>query len=222
MRQYILLLTLGVGACIGLTTTSHAANPTLQRFAEDLRGLDGRFEQTVTDEQGRVRERSQGRVALALPRLFRWDVDSPYPQTIVADGERVWIYDPDLEQVTVRRQEEQEQGSPLAVLIDPAELERRFAVESVGSAGGLDWLRLVPRAEEPAFSVCELAFEGTELVLMRLTDTLGQRTEIAFRDWRRNPEFATGTFRFEPPPGADVVGDVEGVAPTAEAFPIQD
>src|SRR5690606_27744491 len=85
-------------------------------------------------------------VALSAPRMFRWEYEQPFPQLIVADGNDVWVYDPDLEQVTVRPQGREEQQSPLAVLIDPEQLERQFLVASAGSEGGLEWVELTPRA----------------------------------------------------------------------------
>lgn len=203
-----------------------AQSDLLGDFARDLRGLEGRFEQQVVDADGNEIERSAGRVAIAAPRQFRWEYESPFPQLIVADGERVWIYDPDLEQVTVRQQSDEEQSSPLAALIEPGALERQFEVEAGEVVDGVEWFRLTPRGEETAFSVCELGLRGGELVEMRMTDTLGQRTLIRFDQWLRNPQFADGTFAFVPPPGVDVVGDPgEGEVEdeeAARAYPLQD
>jgi outer membrane lipoprotein carrier protein len=190
----------------------------LDDFASDLRGLEGRFEQRVTSADGDEIERSAGRVAIAAPRQFRWEYESPFPQLIVADGERVFIYDPDLEQVTVRRQSDEEQSSPLAALIEPGALERQFVVERGEARDGVEWFRLTPRGEDTAFAVCELGIRAGELVEMQMTDSLGQRTDIRFSHWLRNPDFAPGTFRFAPPPGVDVVGDV----PEVDVYPLQD
>lgn len=196
------------------------ASPSLlDQFARDVRGLEGRFDQRVVDASGRETERSSGRVAIAVPRQFRWEYVTPFPQLIVADGERVWIYDPDLEQVTVRRQSDEEQASPLAALIEPGALERQFHVEPLPPAEGLEWVRLRPRGEETAFVEAELGLDGDQLVEMRMTDTLRQRTMIRFSDWQKNPDFAPRTFRFVPEPGIDVVGDVD---PGAEVYPLQD
>jgi outer membrane lipoprotein carrier protein len=189
----------------------------LDQFARDVSGLQGRFEQRVTDASGREIERSAGQVAIAAPRQFRWEYETPFPQLIVADGNRVWIYDPDLEQVTVRRQSDEEQASPLAALIEPGALERQFHVESLPPSDGLDWVRLRPRGEETAFVEAELGLDRGDLVVMQMTDTLDQRTTIRFSDWEKNPRFAPRTFRFVPAPGVDVVGDVD---PGAEVYPL--
>lgn len=195
-----------------------AAPSALDAFSRGLQGLDGRFEQRVYDADGQLTEETRGRVALAAPRQFRWEYEAPFPQLIVADGDHVWIYDPDLEQVQVRIQSHEEQQSPLTVLIDPTELERQFVVKPAPPAGGLAWVELIPREKDDAqFASAKLAFDGEALVRMEMSDALGQRTEISFRQWRRNPSFAAGTFRFTPPAGVDVVGET---AESAEVFPV--
>lgn len=178
-------------------------------FTKGLKSLDARFEQRVFDPNGRPSETSSGSVKLSAPRQFRWEYLKPAPQLIVADGDQIWIYDPELEQVTVRNQSREEQGSPLAVLIDPTELDRQYKVTDGGKSGGLDWLVLLPRKEEDApFQKAKLGFGAGGLVRMELNDGLGQHTVIGFGPWQRNPAFAAGTFRFTPPKGVDVVGSV--------------
>ena len=180
----------------------------LAAFSNGLKGLDGRFEQKLYDLDGRLKETSKGRVAVSAPRLFRWEYATPYEQLIVADGEKVWVFDPDLDQVTVRPQGPEEQNSPLAALVDPAKLERDFNVRDGGDEGGLSWLLLSPRSSEQAsFSSARLGFRGQSLARMEVVDTLGQRTELVFSAWKRNPAFDRGTFRFVPPAGVDVVGE---------------
>lgn len=208
--------------CLSVVSAVAAADTRAQLDAltRDLDGLEGAFVQRVFDSAGGLREQSSGTVALAAPRLFRWEYKDPFPQLIVADGDRVWVYDPDLEQVTVRQQGLEEQGSPLAVLIDPGELDRRFVVTDAGQRDGLDWLSLAPRQRDGGqIESAWLALDGDQLVRMRLDDQLGQRTEIDFSDWRRNPAFAPDTFRFVPPPGVDVVGEM---GQDAQVYPIGD
>ncbi|MBJ6977840.1 MULTISPECIES: outer membrane lipoprotein chaperone LolA [unclassified Luteimonas] len=180
----------------------------LAAFSDGLKGLDGRFEQKLYDLDGRLKETSRGRVALSAPRLFRWEYATPYEQLIVADGKKVWVFDPDLEQVTVRPQGPEEQNSPLAALVDPAKLERDFNVREGGESEGLSWLLLSPKdAQQASFSSARLGFRGPSLARMEVVDTLGQRTEVVFSGWKRNPVFERSTFRFVPPAGVDVVGE---------------
>lgn len=200
---------------------AQSASDRLERFTRGLTGLQGQFQQEVYDADGRLSESSRGELALRAPRQFRWEYTTPFPQLIVADGDRVWIHDPDLEQVSVRRQGEAEQNSPLAALIDPAQLERQFTLSSLPDADGLAWLRLVPRDARGDVGLREarLGFDGDQLVRMSMDDALGQQTRISFSGWQRNPAFAPGLFRFVPPPGTDVIGDAEDAA---IAFPVQD
>ena len=189
-------------------TAFAGARDNLDAFSKGLKGLDGSFEQKLYDLDGRLKETSKGRIALSAPRLFRWEYATPYEQLIVADGEKVWVFDPDLDQVTVRPQGPEEQNSPLAALVDPARLERDFNVREGGDEDGLSWLLLSPRdAEQASFSSARLGFSGQALVRMEVVDTLGQRTELVFSGWKRNPAFDRATFRFVPPAGVDVVGE---------------
>lgn len=195
------------------------ARVVLDRFAEGLQGLGGQFEQRVFDPEGRLDEESRGQVALSAPRQLRWEYQAPHPQLIVADGNRVWIYDPDLEQVQVRPQAAEEQQNPLAALTDPDELERQFEISDGGQAEGLAWIELVPRGENAPFSQARLGFADQHLQRMEMRDGLGQRTEILFSGWQRNPAFAPDTFRFVPPEGVDVIGAEDE---PAQAFPLGD
>ena len=180
------------------------------RHTQGLKGLDGKFEQKVFTTNGKLKEDSTGTVALSAPRLFRWEYIKPNPQLIVADGDHVWVYDPDLEQVTVKNQSREEAQSPLTVLIDPSELDRRYVLADAGTSDGMKWISLSPKkqGDDAEFMVAMLGFDGDNLRSMKLTDNLGQRTEIVFTDWRRNPAFAKGTFAFTPPQGVDIVGEV--------------
>lgn len=180
----------------------------LNTFTRGLNGLEGQFSQQVFDSKGKQKESASGRVALSAPRLFRWEYLKPYPQLIVADGAKVWVYDPDLKQVTVRPQGAEEQNSPLAALIDPQKLERDFVARDAGRQGEIEWLELTPKQTEGAsFQRARLGFDGRGLARMQIFDALGQRTEIGFSGWKRNPAFPGKTFRFTPPAGVDIVGD---------------
>ncbi len=182
------------------------ARQDLAAFASGLRGLDGQFNQEVYDPQGRRKESSSGRVALSAPHLFRWEYRQPYAQLVLADGKTVWVFDPDLKQASRRPQGAEEASSPLAVLLDPARLDRDFIVKEAGDADGLNWLSIQPRSAEAGFRSARLGFLRNQLLRMEYEDALGQRTEIRFSNWKRNPAFAAGTFVFTPPAGVDVIG----------------
>jgi outer membrane lipoprotein carrier protein len=182
------------------------ARDDLGAFTKNLKGLQAPFTQQVFDPNGKLKETSSGEVALSAPRLFRWEYRKPYVQLIVADGRRVWVYDPDLQQATRRVQGAAEQGSPLAALIDPARLDRDYIVADAGRADGLEWLTLKPRAADGAgFESARLGFGDGGLEKMQFIDALGQKSVIDFGAWRRNPAFPASTFRFQPPKGVDVI-----------------
>lgn len=202
-----LSLLLGSAAILVATSAHAGARDDLDAFTRGLKGLQGGFAQTVYDSNGAKKEASTGRVSLSAPRLFRWEYVKPYPQLIVADGKTVWVYDPDLKQVTRRPQGAAEGNSPLAALVDPARLDRDYVVAEAGSKDGLEWLTLTPRNKDDAsFESARLGFDQGGLGRMSFTDLLGQRTEIVFAKWQRNPAFASGTFTYVPPKGVDVVG----------------
>lgn len=195
------------------------ARARLDAFAKDLHSVSANFDQQVVDARGGKGKTTKGALALRAPRQFRWETTAPYEQLIVADGEKVWIYDTDLEQVTVRAQGTEEAHSPLTVLTDLSQLDRDFATSEQGEHDGLSWLRLKSKEKEPQFAYADLGFDAAGLQRMRFEDTLGDKTEIRFSDWKRNPALAADAFRFTPPAGVDVIGDP---TPAAQAYPIKD
>jgi len=205
MRKLILVFVLSLVA--GGAFAATGARARLDAFANGLHSLRGDFRQTVYDAHGNVTGSSSGTLALEAPRLFRWEVTGPYQQLIVADGRKVWVYEPDLEQATVRDQGAEEAHSPLTVLTDLSQLDTEFKATDAGTHDGLEWLRLVSRAKEPQFEYAEIGFDASGLRRMVFKDTLGNRTEIAFSDWQRNVDLPANTFAFVPPKGTDVVGD---------------
>lgn len=215
MRLVVSLLLLLSFSSVGAAESARAR---LDAFAKGINAISADFEQQVRGANGGGKN-SHGTLALKAPRQFRWDVTAPYKQLIVADGEKVWIYDPDLEQVTVRAQGTEEAHSPLTVLTDLSQLDRDFTAIEQGTHDGLTWLRLKSKDKEPQFDYCDLGFDANNLERMRFEDTLGNITEIRFAHWQRNPKLASEAFMFTPPKGVDVVGDP---TPAAEVHPIKD
>lgn len=198
---------------------SDTARSRLETFSKGISTISVHFEQSVTGAKGSRGETSSGTLALKAPRQFRWQTTSPYQQLIVADGNRVWIYDPDLEQVSVRSQGVEEAHSPLSVLTDLSQLDHDFTATESSERDGMLWLKLVSKAKEPEFAFAELGFDKASLARMRFEDSLGNTTEIKFSNWQRDPKLAADTFSFTPPKGVDVVGDPGA---DAEVFPIKD
>ena len=197
---------LAIVLMLAAPSAAAGARDDLNAFTKGLKGLDGQFTQKVFDARGKQKESASGRVAVSAPKLFRWEYVKPYPQLIVADGKSVWVYDPDLKQASKRPQGVEEANSPLAILLDPAKLDRDFTVKDAGTSGGLAWLQLTPKQAEAGFKTAKLGFGKTGLAKMEYVDALGQRTQIAFGAWKRNPSFAKGTFVYAPAKGVDVIG----------------
>lgn len=217
MRRFFLASLLLV-SCASVHAAD-VARSRMEAFSKGLHSITAEFAQSVTDANGRRGDESRGTLALEAPRQFRWETKEPYEQTIVADGARVWIYEPDLEQVSVRNQSSEEAHSPLTVLTDLSQLDGQFTASEAGEREGLSWLRLTSKAKDPDFEYAELGFDAAGLVRMRFKDQLGNTTEIRFADWKRNPNLPAATFRFTPPTGVDVVGDLK---PGADVYPIKD
>ena len=213
----ILLLILAFAAAGA--SAADSARSRMEAFSKDLKSISGSFNQSVTDANGRRGDESRGTLALQAPRQFRWETKEPYEQTIVADGQRVWVYEPDLQQVTVRSQSSEEAHSPLTVLTDLSQLDSQFTATESGERDGLAWLKLTSKAKDPEFEYAELGFAAHDLERMLFKDQLGNTTEIRFSDWKRNPKLAADTFKFTPPKGVDVIGNTD---PGAEIFPVQD
>lgn len=198
---------LGLAAALVSTSAFASGRDDLNAFTRGLKGLDGRFTQQVFDAKGKLKETASGTLALSAPRLFRWEYIKPYPQLIVADGKTVWIHEPDLNQVTRRPQGAEDQNSPLAALVEPARLDAQFVVREAGTNGGLNWLALSPKGGADAgFASARLGFGKAGLSKMQVVDALGQRTEISFDRWRRNPAFKAETFKYRPAKGVDIIG----------------
>lgn len=214
LRTLLLLTTLAAANAAAAET----ARSRLESFSKGIQTITGRFEQSLIGARGDRGEVSSGTLALKAPRQFRWQTTTPFEQLIVADGNRVWVYDPDLEQVSVRSQGSEEAHSPLSVLTDLSRLDEEFTASESGGREGLIWLKLVSKAKEPEFAYAELGFGQNGLARMRFEDALGNTTEILFSDWKRDPSLPTDSFNFIPPAGVDVVGDPGS---DAEIFPIR-
>ena len=202
----------------GNAYAADSARARMEAFSKDLHAVAASFSQSVTDANGHRGDESRGKLALEAPRQFRWETTAPYEQTIVADGARIWVYEPDLAQVSVRNQSAAETHSPLTVLTDLSQLDRQFTSSEAAEHDGLVWLKLTSKAKEPEFEYAELGFDAQTLQRMLFKDQLGNMTEIRFTDWKRNPALPVGTFKFTPPQGVDVVGDIK---PDAEVFPVK-
>lgn len=181
----------------------------IERFQSHLRTTQAAkadFEQKVFDKSGKVVQESKGNFSFLRPGRFRWAYVKP-PQLIVGDGERVWIHDADLNQVTVRKAARVLGATPAALLAGASDLEKSFVLTDAGAKDGLEWLEAKPREKESGFERIRLGLSATGVEAMELVDHFGQTTMLRFSNMVRNPQFDAGTFRFTPPKGADVLGE---------------
>ncbi len=176
-------------------------------YLGSLKTLSADFVQVVRDRDGQIVDRATGTLSLSRPNRFRWDYRDPYVQTIVADGRKLWLYDSDLEQVTVRTLEAGLGSTPAMLLSGSGKVGDSFVAGPVDREGELTWCRLQPRSSASDFERVSLAFDARgELAAMELKDKLGQSTRIEFGKLERNPALDERRFRFVPPQGADVIG----------------
>jgi len=166
-----------------------------------------RFEQQVFDRAGKVVERAAGTFAFQRPGKFRWTYEKPHQQVLVGDGARLWIHDPDLNQVTVKRIDAAISSTPAALLAGRDDITRLFTLRDAGAADGLNWVEALPKAQDTGFERVRLGLQGKALAAMELHDQLGGRTLLRFSELKANAPVAPATFTFKPPAGADVLED---------------
>jgi outer membrane lipoprotein carrier protein len=202
MRLLFLLFAFALGGA------AHAGGvDRLQAFIAGAKTAEADFTQTVSDRSGRVTQQASGRMAFARPGKFRWDYAKPYEQVIVGDGVKLWLYDADLDQVTVRTLGDVIAGTPAALLAGDNAIEKYFVLKDAGEADGLEWLDATPKTRDTSFERIRMGFKGDTLVQMELFDFFGQRTTLKLSRMVRNPSIPASRFTFTPPKGADIIGD---------------
>lgn len=193
-----------------LATSTYAENKTedhLTRFLDNMQTLQANFKQTLVDDQGIELESSSGVVFLKRPNKFRWDYKHPYLQTIVTNGEVLWFYDEDLEQVTIREVSSSIESTPVAILGSYEDIDKQFIIIDLENIEGFDWVELTPRDIESQYDSVRLGFDREKLGMMVMFDNLGQVTRIDFTEEIINKKLDNHTFDFEPPEGIDVIDD---------------
>lgn len=209
MVRYLRLPVLLLALAGSVASAAGGGEARLRSFLADVQSMDGRFRQQVIDSRQQVLEDTSGTVAMQRPGRFRWNYAVPFERVIVADGEKVWLYEADLEQVTIRRLSSGIGDTPAALLTGRESVLERFTIDKAWDADGLELVRLVPRSADSDFAAVTLGFDGPVLRRLLLDDRLGQQTRVDLTDVRINPGLAPGLFRFLPPPGADVIDDSE-------------
>ena len=201
-RTFILaaLLLVSQGATAGAIDRLH-------QFLESTKTVRAGFTQMVVAKNGKRPQQSSGVMIFSRPGKFRWQIEKPYAQLLVGDGEKVWIYDPDLRQVTVKKVDAAIGSTPAALLVGGKTLEKNFTLREIGARDGLEWLEAIPKTADSGFEKIQIGFSGNDVKAMELFDNFGQMTSLYFNNIDRNPQLAASLFSFKPPAGVDVLGD---------------
>jgi outer membrane lipoprotein carrier protein len=184
-----------------------AAIERFKTFARTTQSARADFEQKVVDRAGKTVQQVKGSFVFQRPGRFRWVYAKPADQLIVGDGERVWIHDRELNQVTVRKLSRALGSTPAALLAGSAEVEAAFDLSEAGMRDGLEWLEARPKEREAGFERIRMGFGAGGIEAMELSDHFGQTTVLRFTNLTRNPKVDPAEFRFTPPKGADVLGE---------------
>jgi outer membrane lipoprotein carrier protein len=180
---------------------------TLRTYLRETTSARAQFTQVVFDRNMRKLQETSGTMQFARPGKIRWAYEKPYEQLIVGDGVKLWVYDKDLNQVTVKAMTQAIGGSPAALLAGSNDIDKDFKLMPAEAKDGFDWLEAVPRGTESTFQIVRLGFGKSGLEAMDLTDGFGQLTLVRFTRIERNVKLAPELFRFTPPAGADVISD---------------
>lgn len=188
-----------------MASVAHAdAVDALRDFARDVKSGKANFTQTVTSPDGKRKKVSSGSFEFERPNRFRFAYAKPFEQVIVADGQKVWIYDADLNQASSRKLADALGATPAALLAG-ANLERDFMMKAQPADGGIDWVQAVPKQSESTIQSLKLGFKGKELAAMEIIDGFGQRSRLDFSAVQANVPVAAERFQFKLPAGADLI-----------------
>ena len=194
--------------CLILSLSANATGlERIKEYFQNIQSASADFHQVVTDKQGHKTQDVTGVMQLQKPNKFRWDYNKPFVQQIIGDGEKIWLFDPELNQVTVRSFAKAAGSSPAALLAGGKEMERSFVIKDASRKGTLEWVLAVPKIGETGFERLFLGFKGDALMEMELHDSFGNRTAIQFINVVRNPKLSADLFKFTPPRDADVLGE---------------
>lgn len=203
--RWIGAVSISLTATLALHAQAHAnAVDTLKAFVRDVKSGHAEFTQTVTSPDGKKKRVSKGSFDFQRPNRFRFDYAKPYEQIIVGDGQKVWLYDVDLEQVTVRPMNKAVGATPAALLAGGS-LESDFDLKAATTVDGLEWVDAKPKLKDGQFQLVRVGFKGNSLAVLEIIDSFGQQSRLEFSGYTANTPVATQRFQFMPPKGADVL-----------------
>ena len=188
---------------------AETSNDPLQNFLADFKTLEANFVQSLINENGEELEKTEGILYLEQPGKFHWSYQVPYSQLIISNGDVLWVFDEDLEQLTIRKMGDAIEQTPAGIILGDNPISEHFIQVDLGEIEGFDWIELTPRDMEAQYRNIRLGFEKTKLGMMIILDNLGQTTRIDFSDVKKNAELSSTLFEFEVPDGIDVIDERE-------------
>lgn len=209
-QQLLILLTavlIGGAPLVAQSTDQQASLEKLRNFTTTLVSFTADFQQTVYDAESNPLQSSTGAAMLKRPGKFLWHYKTPSEQKIIADGQKVWIYDIELDQVTVSPLDDRASGTPLALLMGESPLDDEFTIKVQGESDGIDWYELTPKSNDTDFEKIFIGLSKKGLAVMELRDNFSQATQIRFDNYQGNVKLNDSVFNFEPPAGVDVIGE---------------
>lgn len=183
------------------------ASDSLRRFFGSVQSYSARFNQVVLDEALNVIQESSGTLTISRPDRFRWDYEAPFRQHIIADGKRIWVYDEELKQASVRALVGGLADTPAVLLAGRGRIDDTFALKNLGPQGALNWVQLTPRKKDGGFEDIRIGFDKQRLKILEMVDGFGQTTRVTLNEQRENIGIDPSRFQFTPPKGVDVVGE---------------
>ena len=200
--RYLLLAV----ALIASPVFADDAEKRLKAALKNLDNVSAEFRQTLRDEDKKIVQQSRGTLKLQRPGKFSWVYTDPFEQRIVADGSELWIYDVELEQVTVKPMDAGLSNAPIMILMKQSDVSEQFTINEVGQRKYLYWVELLPTASDLEYTTIYIGLEDGSVRAMELQDQFGQSTQIVFENLRVGVVHDPATFKFTPPPGVDVYG----------------
>jgi outer membrane lipoprotein carrier protein len=203
LKRFVVLITLLIMPGLALA----GARDDLDRFFTKVQSYNARFQQVVLDEGLNPLQETSGIMWIERPGKFRWEYDPPYQQLIVGDGQKVWVYDLDLEQITVRKMDGALGETPAILLAGQGSLSKNFKVKELGPQGLLEWVQMIPKKGDGGFEDIRIGFEEHKIRSLELIDALGHITRITLFEGQENGQIEPERFTFEPPKGIDIIDE---------------
>lgn len=193
----------------GSSVFAEDSSDPLQDFLADFKSMESNFVQRLINEKGEELERTEGILYMQQPGKFHWSYEIPYTQKIISDGDVLWIFDEDLEQLTIRKMGNAIEQTPAGIILGNNDISEHFVLVHMGVIEQHDWIELTPKKLEAQYQNIRLGFENSKLSMMIIVDNLGQTTRIDFLDVKKNTELSPSLFEFETPEGVDVIDERE-------------